>query len=72
MTTTDMTQRPPARSTRAEREAFDRRVRAERERAEAAANHVHSWKNWEYVMDFTHEVRECGECGFAEIQPVRF
>lgn len=43
---------------------------AARERAEAEANHVHGWKNWEYVLDFTHEVRECRDCGFAEIRPV--
>lgn len=45
--------------------------KADRERAEAAANHEHGWKNWEYVLDFTHEVRECRDCGFAEIRPLR-
>lgn len=44
---------------------------AERERAEREANHEHGWKNWEYVLGYTHEVRECRECGFAEIRPVR-
>ncbi len=41
------------------------------ERAEADRNHVHGWKNWDYVMNHTHEVRECRDCGFAEIRKVR-
>lgn len=31
----------------------------------------HAWRNWEYVLGYTHEVRECRECGYAEIRPVR-
>ena len=45
--------------------------RAAAERAEAERNHRHGWKNWDYVLDYTHEVRECRDCGYAEIRPVR-
>jgi hypothetical protein len=41
------------------------------ERAEAERNHAHGWKNWDYVLNHTHEVRECRDCGYAEIRPVR-
>lgn len=48
------------------------RATAEREREER--EHYakgHEWKNWDYVLNYTHEVRECRVCGFAEIRPVR-
>lgn len=55
------------RATTAKQEA----ERAARDRAKAEANHVHGWKNWEFVLSYTHEVRECRDCGYAEIRPVR-
>jgi hypothetical protein len=52
-------------------EAKAEAARAEADRAKAAANHVHSWRNWEYVLNYSHEVRECRECGYAEIRKTR-
>jgi hypothetical protein len=46
--------------------------RAAQERREAERNHQHGWKNWDYVLNYTHEVRECRDCGYAEIRPVRW
>lgn len=49
------------------------RERVEAERAAAERDHhEHGWKNWEYVLDYTHEVRECRDCGFAEMRRVQF
>lgn len=45
--------------------------RLEADRRQAEADHVHGWKNWDYVLGYTHEVRECRDCGYAEIRPVR-
>jgi len=55
------------RATAARREA----EKATAARLEAEKNHVHGWKNWDYVLGYTHEVRECRDCGYAEIRPVR-
>jgi hypothetical protein len=30
----------------------------------------HAWRNWEYVLGHTHEVRECRDCGYAEMRKV--
>lgn len=49
-------------------EARRREMEAEVDRQREEANHVHSWGNWQYVLDFTHEVRECRGCGFAEMR----
>lgn len=46
-------------------------AQAEADRREAAANHTHGWKNWDYVLNYTHEVRECRDCGFAEMRPIQ-
>ena len=56
----------------AARRADERRreADAQAERDRAAAEHEHRWSNWRYVLDYTHEVRECG-CGFAEMRKVR-
>jgi hypothetical protein len=53
-------------------EARDREARDAAERERELAEHVHGWKNWEYVLDYTHEVRECRVCGYAEMRKVRF
>ena len=53
---------------RAEASRREAEAKADRERAEA--EHQHRWHNWEYVLDWTHEVREC-DCGYAEMRKVR-
>jgi hypothetical protein len=47
-----------------------RRAEAEADRLRAEAEHEHRYGNWFYVLDWTHEVRECG-CGYAQMRPVR-
>jgi hypothetical protein len=47
-----------------------RRADAEADRLRAEAEHEHRYGNWFYVLDWTHEVRECA-CGFAEMRKVR-
>lgn len=57
-----------------QRRRVDARQQDEREAREREAReraHVHGWKNWDYVLDYTHEVRECRDCGYAEIRPAR-
>lgn len=46
-------------------------AKAAAERERVLAEHTHQWKNWDYVLDYTHEVRECRVCGYAEIRKVR-
>lgn len=65
-------------ATEAARGAAARRADARRREADAEADrqraleaHVHSWRNWEYVLGYTHEVRECRDCSFAQMRPVR-
>lgn len=57
----------------AARRAEERRQqeRAAADRAAAEASHTCSWGNWAYVLEHTHEVRQCRSCGYAEMRPVR-
>lgn len=54
-------------------EALARQDAAREQEAQAGRKeaHVHAWGNWEYVLGFTHEVRGCRECGYAEMRMVR-
>lgn len=65
------------------RYAHQRREAVQREMAEAAARAAahreacgmerpHAWRNWEYSEDYTHEARECRDCGATEVRKVRF
>jgi hypothetical protein len=64
-----------ARSNQRRRLAANRaadKAREERETQEREHyRHGHEWKNWDYVLNYTHQVRECRVCGFAEIRPIR-
>jgi hypothetical protein len=54
---------------RADARRREAEAQADRERAEA--EHSHSWGNWEYALEYTHETRQCRTCGFAEMRKLR-
>jgi hypothetical protein len=60
-----------ARSNQRRRVAANRAADEAREERETQER-GHEWKNWDYVLNYTHEVRECRVCGFAEIRPIRY
>jgi hypothetical protein len=59
----------------AARRAEERRraAQAEDDRQRERDNHQHSWRNWEYTEDYTHETRTCREhyCNATETRAVR-